>query len=66
MPQSVFCLPLCCVHRSGSISGSPLSLDYTQKSTRSTLALKLGVAQPVYLWVTATLRIPLNLYLEGS
>ena len=28
--------------------------DYTQKSTRSILELKLSVAQPVYLWVTAT------------
>ncbi len=29
-------------------------IGYTQKSTRSTLALKLSVAPPVYLWVTAT------------
>ncbi len=29
-------------------------IDYTQKSTRSTLELKPSVAQPVYLWVTAT------------
>ncbi len=29
-------------------------IDYTQKSTRSTLTLKLSVAQPVYLWATAT------------
>ncbi len=29
-------------------------IDYTQKLTRSTLALKLSVAQSVYLWVTAT------------
>ncbi len=28
-------------------------IDYTQKLTRSTLSLKLSVAQPVYLWVTA-------------
>ena len=34
--------------------GTPL-IDYTQKSTRSTLALKLGVAPPIYPWVTATL-----------
>ncbi len=27
----------------------------TQKLTRSILALKLSVAQPVYLWVTATI-----------
>ncbi len=31
---------------------------YSQKSTRSTLALKLSVAQPVYLWVTATYITP--------
>ncbi len=35
-------------------------LDYTQKSTRSTLALKLSVAPPVYLWLTATLRMVLE------
>ncbi len=35
--------------------GSPThSLDYTQKSTRSTLALKLSAAPPIYPWVTAT------------
>ncbi len=31
-------------------------IDYTQKSTRSTLALKLSVAPPSYPWVTATPR----------
>ncbi len=42
-------------HLSGSVSGSMFpSLDYTQKSTRSTLALKLSVAPLVYLRVTAT------------
>ncbi len=30
------------------------SIDYAQKSTWSILALKLNVAQPVYLWGTAT------------
>ncbi len=29
-------------------------VDYTQKSTRSTLAMKLSVSTPVYPWVTAT------------
>ncbi len=31
-----------------------IPLDYTQKSTRSTLALKLSVSPPFYPWVTAT------------
>ncbi len=31
------------------------SLDYTQKSTRSTLALEPSVSPPFYPWVTATL-----------
>ncbi len=30
--------------------------NYTQKSTRFILALKISVAQPLYLWVTATVR----------
>ncbi len=38
----------------GYHSGSPQSLDYTQKLTRSTLALKLSVSPPYYPWVTAT------------
>ena len=33
-------------------------MDYTQKSTRSTLAFKLSVAPPVYVWVTATILFP--------
>ncbi len=41
-------------HPSGSVSRSPYSLDYTQKLTRSTLALKLSVSPPYYPWVTAT------------
>ncbi len=46
--------PLPLRYLQGSVSGSPKSLDYTQKLTRSTLALKLSVAPPVYHWVTAT------------
>ena len=33
---------------------SQVLIDYTQKSTRSTLAFKLSVAPPVYIRVTAT------------
>ncbi len=45
---------------------SLVSIDYTQRSTRSTLALKLsvhGVALPVYLWVwpwCGTARLPMG------
>ena len=35
-----------------------LGFNYTQKSTRSILALKLSVARPVYPWVTATTKLP--------
>ena len=36
-------------------------IDYTQKLTRSILALKLSVALPIYLWVTATQPLPVKL-----
>ncbi len=53
------------VHPSGSVSGSPQSLDYTQKSTKSTLALKLNVSRPFYPWVTATMGSADCMYYAG-
>ena len=41
-------------------------LDYTQKSTRSTLALKPSVSPPFYPWVTATRVLWNNNDCEGS
>ncbi len=37
-----------------SFRESLVLIDYTQKSTRSTLALKLSAAPPICPWVTAT------------
>ena len=45
-------LPLCSLK-----DGPPIRVRYTQKLTRSTLALKLSVSPPYYPWVTATVHI---------
>ncbi len=53
-------VPCHMVHFQGSISGSSQSLDYTQKSTILTLAVKLSVSAIIYPRWTAT-----NTYVNG-
>ncbi len=58
-------IPCNMVHFQGSISGSPQSLDYTQKLTKSTLAVKLSVSAIIYPRWTATEPLEL-LHLQPS